>query len=172
MSSSLMLGLKAGEIRKIWWVNCRSQVCCEGRIGFLAEEFLSWPLWYNKDGLVDMAYTTCTMDLRISWCLGYGMRDSVLDDSASRVRMLCRCKSCVQGLWNGHDAPTNQPFLSDRCRIFSTFSGLAFSMVVAHEFAVVLHVMGNFRRCNSGKRRATCKTHGRHSILWVILLCF
>jgi len=39
------------------------QVCCEGRIcciGSLAEAFLSWPLWYNKDGLVGMAYTTCT----------------------------------------------------------------------------------------------------------------
>lgn len=87
--------------------------------------------------------------LRRSWCL-----EMVWDEGLKCwmirhpiVRMLCRCSSCVQGLWNGHDAPTNG-FWVTGAEFFSTFSGLAFSMVVAHEFALVLGKL-NFRKCNS-----------------------
>ena len=76
MSSSLMLGLKAGRLGRFdglngsqWFFTAfRLQVCrLQGVLDpLIAEEFLSWPLWYDKDGLADMAYTTCTMDLRIS----------------------------------------------------------------------------------------------------------
>lgn len=69
MSSSLMLGLKAGRFSSDLMGEVPSDYLSVVRgvsavSDSLAEAFLSWPLWYNKDGLVGMAYTTCTMEMR------------------------------------------------------------------------------------------------------------
>lgn len=144
MSSSLMLGLKAGEIRKIWWVNCLQITRSVVRGVSAVSDPLLRHFWVGHFGTTRMAsWAWLTQHvprhLRRSWCL-----EMVWDEGLKCwmirhpiVRMLCRCSSCVQGLWNGHDAPTNG-FWVTGAEFFSTFSGLAFSMVVAHEFALVL----------------------------------